>query len=904
MMLPMTDFCSTLPSKSQQRKWIAFFWLLLVLGIFWFLSRYPDLYKEVTRADEGSLLSRHFNVLSKDEMMVSHGVEHPFYKIITLALNWLETNKFGMTFGFLFSAAFLLLIEQSQRLSQIVSTRGRKGSLYGLVFGMPLGVCTNCATPIGLGLKKSGASTEAAFSSLMASPSLNPIALLLLMMLFPFKIFLLRVFCMLFLLLYVLPLICQFFEKEVQDDVRDDKKILDDIFKERWSVALSYCFRRYFYYLGFMLKKVLPIMIMVSVLAALIAGYFPLEAYLYHAENALFITLVIGLIGLFLPMPMLVDIIFAWFLFQVGMPLYQVAVLLMVMAPVSLLVFWVMGKNISWRLTAFIFLAVYIVGLIAGLIAFYYIPNPLPSSLSEYQKKSPFTHQKYLPITKPFENDKFNNFFAGGVSLVDFNRDGYSDIFVAGNREIHLLQNQKDGSFKNVSHLIPVAKNITPTAGIWADYDNDGLLDLFLVNYQDEKDQAQKNQLFKNLGDKGFIDVSEKVGLTHRDKSSSAAFADIDNDGDLDLFVSNYGSIKMLAKGQVYGDSAFDRLYLNENGYFIDITKKAGLSGNKVVAANLATTVTEDEEIRQGFSFQPLWFDFNNDNLIDLFVTADFGSSQLYQNLGNGKFKEVTHQAGLYDYGTGMGASILDINQDGYWDIYVATGEDNKLWLNQKNGTFINLAKDYNLLDEMHIGWGTSIIDLNNSGNPQIMVANGFIKNYFGTKGDEKNPMLKVNNSNSLFFAKKNQVFSNIAHFFSLLNPVSSRGLAVADFNNDGAQDIALTHRESHHLSLYMNNHINQENHFLAVKLIGQKNQNRDGVGAKVTLIKGDRIWRQLVSAGSSFASQHAYTLHFGVGDIDILDKVIVKWPNGKEQIFSQVKTNQLLKVGSDSGIL
>jgi uncharacterized membrane protein YraQ (UPF0718 family) len=896
------SYCTTEPLFNSQRKKIAIIFLLVILATFWGLSRYPALNHEVHNAENGTLLERNFSPVSKDEILLSHGVESPLVAIAKASANWMETNVQGMTFGFFFGAACLLLLEQMLSLLRQVKKKGVFGSLLGSLFGFPLGVCTNCATPIGLGLKKAGGSNEAAFATLISSPSLNPLGLIIVSMLFPLHLFLLRLFGIISILLIIIPICCALFSQKSEDQADKSSALLSSTpeRKESWRRSLQFCLRRYAYYLGFIVKHVLPVMFVVAILAGILVTFFPLEGLLFIKSSPMRLIMLAALLGMMLPSPMFVDIVVVWFLYSLGLPLYLSLVLLVTMPCLSLLVYFVMGREVGFTLTTAIFSGVYLVAVSMGLLTHHLYAESLPQQYQHYQSKAPFKHQALLPIIKPYSLDSFKEIMAGGVSLIDFDQDGLTDLFVARKGVPALFKNIGGAKFVDTTKALSIDGEYVSTAGIWGDYDNDGLPDLYLVNYQNEQGEAEPNLFFKNLGNGRFREISQKVGLTHRDKSSSAAWADYDNDGDLDLFVANFGEIKHTAQNELSGQSSQDRLYRNENGIFKEVALEAGVAGLTVNTNQLISILDNQKVGSRGFSFQPVWFDFNNDHLVDLFVSSDLGSSQLYKNLGNGRFENVTKKSGLARFGTSMGVAITDLNSDGFWDLFVTTAESNHLWINQGNETFKNEASTLGMGDNFHIGWGVAEIDFSNSGENAIVIANGLIKQTKTKPLANERAMDKIYSSNSFFIKGEGRQYENKVKLLGLENHATSRGLAVADLNQDGALDIAISERDKHHLSLYLNK-ANPENHYILIKLRGKDKSNYFGVGAKVTIRQQGKVQQKLLQGGASFASQNPFSLHFGLGKNPIIDEVIIEWPNGHKQVLSKVEGNQSLLIKYDA---
>lgn len=883
--------CDISTIRSRKRKLIALGLALCILSVFLFSSRYPALISEYHRAENHTLVERDVGALSKDKMLSTDDLTTNVSMVFSTALNWLDTNKIGMGFGIIFAAAILLLMEQSSLLSLGISRRGLRGVFSGLVIGAPLGVCTNCAAPVSLGIKKAGGSYETSFTTLIASPSLNPIGLAIIFLVLPSTLGIMRVSTILLFLVFILPLLVRLFAPE-------QAKLTASIPKQEtkntdvWFDSIKYCVSRYIKYLGYISIRVLPAMIIIGLLAALLVTYFPLEKLLILESSSVTAIIIAGIVGSLLPVPMFVDVLIVFLLLQLGLPLSIATTLIVTLASTSLFAIFVMGQYVSWRMSLTVASSLCILGISAGLLIHYYQHGTM-SNLNNTTLNTQFKPIINLTLKSNYENKRLGNFFGGGVSMVDFNNDGMVDIFIAGNKENTLLLNLGNSKFSDITNKAGISKQLNSVAGIWGDYNNDGYPDLFVVNYIDKDKQPKMNTLYRNNRDGTFSNVTEKVGLIHRDFSSSAAWADYDNDGDLDLFVSNYGIANVTGQNQIAGVSQQDRLYRNDIGKFEDVTYKAGVGGKALKTQKLNQIEINKNAENRGFSFQPVWFDYNNDNLIDLFVTSDFGISQLYKNHGDGRFKNVTEQAGLTAFNTGMGVDVVDINQDGYFDLLVTTTTQNKLWINQKNGSFKDNAKAYGLEDTHRIGWGVSAFDVNNDTNNEVFIVNGLIMKRQSALTEYNNTIDKIRSGNRLFLNGSRSHFSSANSKHQLHNYNMGRGLAIGDINNDGHMDFAITNRDQTHFILYQNQ--GTLNNSLTIKLVGTKS-NRLAIGAKVSVYVNKKVQHKIVSAGTSFLSQHSLVLHFGVGQAKKIDKIVITWPGGQQQTLKNVETtNQLL---------
>lgn len=898
MLNTQANSCETI--RSQKRKYIAISLIILLLAGFWFLSRYPALINEYHRTTQNTLLERDASALTKDELMSTKTAPTNVTVAIKTTINWFDTNKVGMSFGILFATAILLLLEQSKFFYRRAAKPGFSGIFSGLLLGVPLGVCTNCATPVSLGMKEAGASHESAFTTLIASPSLNPIGLVIIFMLLPLNVAMFRLFIMLGFVLLILPLLIKLFTAKHSIAITEDSAEPADGYQlsENWRSAWSYSLKSYGKHFFYILKKVLPPMIIVGVIAALVVTYYPLEKLVLIQTDTLQTIILASVLGTILPIPMFVDIVLVGMLLSFGLPTSLAVVLIITLAPTSLYAMYVMGRNVSWAISVSVSVSICLLGIFAGAWVHYtqkpYAKVNYSATQQVIKTIDQFVPVKTLQLATTYQNRSLDNFFAGGISTIDYNNDGLVDIIVPAKQATVLLKNIDNGQFKDVTNEAGISKRFNSVAGIWGDYNNDGYPDLLLVNYKNANGKAQANRLYRNNGLGGFSDVTHMAGLGAKDFSSSAAWADYDNDGDLDLFVSNYGNLSIVDGTKIVGTSQQDKLYRNDNGRFVDVSKSAGVQGKQANNLKLSQIDSEELPADRGFSFQPVWFDYNNDNHIDLFVASDFGVSQLYKNNGDGSFSNVTEEAGLSRYGTGMGVAVFDYNQDGFFDLYVTNTAANYLWLNQGNGRFTEIANDLGIDDTNRMGWGVSPIDINNNGMQNLMIVNGRMLNSPVRRTVYEETLSTLYSANSFYVENTKKTYQEASRAYHLFNTAMGRGLAIADINNDGYLDMAMTNRDKNNMVVYQNQGGDQ--HSLQLQLQGTKS-NRMAIGARVVVYVNDKVQHKLLTAGSSFLSQHSNVLHFGVGDATKIDKIVITWPGGKQQVLRDVPVKQKLVI-------
>jgi enediyne biosynthesis protein E4 len=493
-----------------------------------------------------------------------------------------------------------------------------------------------------------------------------------------------------------------------------------------------------------------------------------------------------------------------------------------------------------------------------------------------------------------------------GVALFDYNNDGMLDIYLVngatmpGLQKDHprffnrLFKNLGDNSFEDVTEAAG-AKGRGYTHGVAAgDYDNDGFTDLFVAG-------LRENILYRNRGDGTFSDVTSSTGLGPGDPvygtlwSVAAAFVDYDHDGWLDLFVSNYcvwdpkseplcgpANSPDYCHPQHYRGLPNTLFRNNGNGTFTDVSKSSGIRSH----------------IGKGMGIAPA--DFDDDGWVDLFVANDTEPAFLFHNQKDGTFQEIAFEAGVaYTFvGTavsGMGVDAKDIDNDGLPDVFEAalTNETMPLFRNLGNLLFEELTASSGLSAAIRTktGWSNGIVDFNNDGWKDLFVACGDVMDPKGSF-KERVPM-----TNALFVNLKNGKFADAAsqagEQFASRKAVH-RGAAFGDLDNDGRMDVVITSLEGP--TEVWRNVSPTPNHWLLLKLVGQRS-NRDGVGAKVkvTTRSGDLFNHATTSVGYGCSSDPR--VHFGLGKETDANRIEIRWPSGHVQILENVKADQVLTV-------
>lgn len=443
----------------------------------------------------------------------------------------------------------------------------------------------------------------------------------------------------------------------------------------------------------------------------------------------------------------------------------------------------------------------------------------------------------------------FNTGNNQGISIADYDNDGDDDIYVSVRDGINkLFRNDGTFQFTEVGAEAGVNTSRGTLMSVWGDLDNDGFLDLFVGNYN------EPNQLFRNLGDGTFEDISASAGIANSNRVQAVTMGDIDQDGWLDVYVANLSE-----QNQMYKN--------NGDGTFTDVVFQSG---------------TPDTKIAMGTIF----FDYDNDADLDLFMTHDANqASILYENDGTGKFIDVSVASGANVELNGMGVDILDFDHNGFLDIYITNLGPNVLLLNNGDKTFTDVAETAGV-DNVGMGWGTVCFDYNNDTWQDIYTVNNY--NF-------------APYSNRLYHNKGDGTFEVVSHDSPLEVKRVSYGTACSDFDNDGFPDVALSNWGEVGLQLFRNEAT--QGNWIKVNAKGTES-NRSAIGSRIQLYHNGTMQMDEVMAGSSWASQNSLTLHFGLGEDATVDSLMIRWSNGLEEMYYDLEANQTYNFTENEGFV
>ena len=520
-----------------------------------------------------------------------------------------------------------------------------------------------------------------------------------------------------------------------------------------------------------------------------------------------------------------------------------------------------------------------------------------------------------------------NYYNGGGVGLGDINNDGLLDIYFTSNlNQNKLYLNKGNFQFEDITETAKVGGTKSWSTGVSiVDINSDGFLDIYVSNSGDIRGDNKQNELFINNGDLTFTEKAKDFGLDDRGYSTHAAFFDYDKDGDLDCYLLNNsykGGFRITSIGKdqrpVRDEVGGDKLFLNDNGKFIDVSEKAGIYGS-VIGFGLGVTVG----------------DANDDGWMDIYVSNDFFERDyLYLNNKDGTFSESLEDMIKSISAASMGADMADINNDGFSEIFVTdmlpepderiktvTTFDswdrhqfikssgywnqftrNTLQLNNGNSTFSEIGRLAGV-EATDWSWGALMFDFQNDGNKDIFVANGIYQDLtdqdflqYVTQDEVINQIASPGSvdfqklidlipsvpiSNYAFENRGDLDFKNETELLGLSKPSFSNGSAYGDLDNDGDYDL-IVNNVNMKAFVYRNNTeiLYPQNSYVKIKLVGDKN-NINAIGSSVTLYSGKSKFYLEQMPIRGFQSTVDNNLIFGVGDNDNIDSLLIRWHNG-----------------------
>jgi hypothetical protein len=545
-------------------------------------------------------------------------------------------------------------------------------------------------------------------------------------------------------------------------------------------------------------------------------------------------------------------------------------------------------------------------------------PEPPPAAVSNDAPASPTTIRlsdvtELTRIAFEHQHGGFGRQFiveamSAGMATFDYNSDGLIDIYFLNGAPLSeakvdppprnaLYRNEGDWKFTDVTREAGVGDTGYGLGVAVADYDNDGNLDLYLNNFG-------PNVLYRNNGDGTFTDVTAETDAGNGSRvGAGAAFLDIEADGDLDLYVANYvmsaldANPRRIIGGFARAPSPLDfnpethTLYRNDgNGHFTDISLESGVGSHKGTGMGMVAC------------------DFDNDRDTDVFVCNDVAANFLFENDGQGRFEEIGMVAGAaYNFwgkaNGSMGVDCADYDNDGWLDFFMTSyqAEMPCLYKNLGQGLFedISLKSGVGVGCLTHVNWGTGFADFDNDGYRDLYVAHGHLEERIHDIDDTT--AYKV--ANSLFQNCGDGKFIDVSEYAGdgMLVTASSRGACFDDLDNDGRWDVVVLNAQDK--PTVLRNETDNGYHWLQIRLLGTE-RDTSGVGTRVKVVAGELSQIDEVHSGRGYQSHFGTRLHFGLGPRDRVDRIEVQWPGGGTDQLENVAVDRQVTIveGSTRG--
>jgi hypothetical protein len=504
---------------------------------------------------------------------------------------------------------------------------------------------------------------------------------------------------------------------------------------------------------------------------------------------------------------------------------------------------------------------------------------------------------------------------SGGVALIDYDRDGWPDIYFTNAPDVDmqlagkkarsaLFHNNRNGGFTDVTDKAGVAYPCWANGAVAGDYNNDGWPDLFVTCFGGVV-------LYRNNGDGTFTDVTKEAGLGGDSLwAMGAAFGDYDHDGFHDLFVSHYAAFDLhdlpafgsMVTCQYHGikvqcgpaglKGSPDSLYHNNrDGTFTDISKQAGVG---------------DPEGLLGLT--AVWSDLDGDGKLHLFVANDGAHNYLFKNEGNGRFSEVGYQAGIALDENGkalanMGVALGDYLHTGRFSIAITHFSEQYLQLFRNDGalsfTDTSNISSIKRATTHYVGWGDVFYDVDDDGWLDLIAVNGHVY----PQVDQANVGITYREPTQLFLNRRDGTFRDVSDQAgaALKVPRVGRGLAVGDLFNDGVQEVVIENLEGE--PVILRPEARPRKHWISFELSGTRS-NRLALNARVKVIAGDLIQTDEVRSSGSYLSQNDLRLHFGLGDRRQAGRVEISWPSGRTEVLTGLEADRFYCVKEDAGVI
>ena len=518
------------------------------------------------------------------------------------------------------------------------------------------------------------------------------------------------------------------------------------------------------------------------------------------------------------------------------------------------------------------------------------IQSPLPNE-EYFQEVAAEIGLDFIHSIGAAEMENIIESVGGGAAFLDFDQDGFIDIYTCNGTWVEgfsktkppksdnynrLYRNLRDGTFQDVSETAGVAGPWYSMGITVGDINNDAYPDIYLSNYGN-------NTLYLNKGDGTFEDITEQAGVGGGEKCSvGAVWLDFDNDGLLDLYVGNYLNYDPDYSyyyapdgfpGPLAYDSQKDILFKNVgNNTFEDVTVQMGIIDIDGRAMGVGAA------------------DYDDDGFVDIYVANDHTVNYLWHNDGGKGFSDMGTLSGTGFSQAGeatvsMSVDFADYNHDELLDIFISDDNYCSLYENIGNGVFKDnsYASGISMASGQFVGWSSSFLDYDNDGNPDIFKANGELKHLYG----QEDQMF-----NNVGDGKFNDISLDLSTYFR--EEHVGRGACIGDYDNDGDLDIYIVNLNGS--GKFLRNNKGNESNWIILDLVGTKS-NRDGIGCRIKITSESSVQTSQKKSTTGYLSQNDSRIHFGLGEADLVDQIEIRWPSGAYQVLEKIASNQILKI-------
>lgn len=927
-----------LKTNSNKKRAIGLLIFLVILAIFFSFNRLPKLdivggdlqaiNEPQTQCFQGFCIEREPGTSFLERWWIFSST---YLRLVTV----------GMTFAFVVAGLTEAFLFPSSSGKGYMSGSVFKKTIKGLAVGPVMNLCSACIVPVSTAFQRRGGGIEGAIAMVQGSATMNIPALTMVFFVFTPLLGLSRLVLALMGALLIGPLVvlAVYRGKREQPSIPEQFELDQNEELTSWRIVLIEGFREWGKTSVGYLVRMGPIMIVAGFASGLAIQWISPETISNYLGNNIQGVATAATFGILINVPLLFEIPLVALLLLLGMGTAPAATLLFTAAAGGPMTFWGLSRIMPKRAIATFATATWSLGLFGGLsvLGIGMLVWEQDSGLKAGTSTRPVVGKSTLTEIRPTPDSKadirhvssegnvllFSDItesagvgfihteysgelipMGGGVVVLDYNNDGYDDIYIPNSNGANVLyRNNVDGTFTELADSANVQDRLERgNGGCSADYDNDGDQDLYVTNYGASK-------LYRNNDNGSFKNVTVASGLDDTNdfyRSTGCAWGDYDLDGSLDLIVVRHlnethsqmledrdfsAAIRPLELYHNSGDGTFSKA----THLLGDLSATAGLLGGP--GGNL-----------WGASFQPGWVDLDNDGDLDLYVVNDYGNdiqpNVLWRNDGpkpdgSWAFVDISIRSGANVPMFGMGLAVGDYDLDGSLDLFITNISDSVLLRNSGEGLrFTDTASTAgvgigSVVGEERVAWGTVFFDYDNDGDEDLYVVSGYLRLPAEFVIYEL-PRHILEQPNVLLENGGFGTFSDISPESGVNDRGIGRGVAFLDVDNDGCLDLFIVNLGQK--AKLFHNICQSRNAWLTVKTEGTIS-NRDGIGARITVSANGTTQIREIASGSSQMGQNMMAAHFGLGEATSIDSITIKWPSGIVQTLTDLTVNQRLTV-------